>query len=627
MGMDLISLRASKTYVDKTMDGAGALKGEKGEPGYTPVKGTDYFDGKSAYEIAVAKGFNGTEEEWLESLKCDRGSTEWDDVNNKPFSTLDDGNFIVDETGKLSLKSGAGIIPEEYVTEDELTAKGYLTEHQDISGKVDKVEGKSLMDDTEIARLASVDNYNDTAISTRIKVIEDDYVKTADIPTKTSQLYNDSNYLDSIPEEYITEDELTAKDYADKTYVIGKIAEIPTGSEIDLTPYLEKTDVCNTNLLDNGWFNINQRGVTKIEDSEVWAYGADRWKFLTGKGTEFYADATESWVAPFSIILQPISTDLYNTMVKADSYTFSILDNDGNIETVTGNGSAFKGTVGGYTIEFPAEGYGQGKSIAFEDANARFRNVEAIKLELGSVSTLANDVKPDYEMELMRCKVSKADSADTYANKGSILVGNVDIVNVIVKTDANECIPSNTGFSCYTLLENSANTPTTDPYVIESYRQVKYSTRHYVTQIATSTQSNKQYIRYCTYYTQTSEIIFGDWAQICMTSIADASNVGVTILSDTGYSSKGAGSFYSIINGICTLRIYIGCDTATDSFVNIATGLPKPIHTEHHFSLNCYDTADGDYIKGIIDSDGALKVKFGTSGKTYIETITYPVGV
>ena len=35
-------------------------------------------------------------------------------------------------------------IPSEYVTETELNAKGYLTEHQDISGKVDKVKGKGL---------------------------------------------------------------------------------------------------------------------------------------------------------------------------------------------------------------------------------------------------------------------------------------------------------------------------------------------------------------------------------------------------------------------------------------------------------------------------------------------------
>lgn len=35
-------------------------------------------------------------------------------------------------------------VPTEYITETELNAKGYLTEHQDISGKVDKIEGKGL---------------------------------------------------------------------------------------------------------------------------------------------------------------------------------------------------------------------------------------------------------------------------------------------------------------------------------------------------------------------------------------------------------------------------------------------------------------------------------------------------
>ena len=44
----------------------------------------------------------------------------------------------------------------------------YLTEHQDISGKVDKVDGKSLVDDTEIARLASVYNYDDAELKTLI---------------------------------------------------------------------------------------------------------------------------------------------------------------------------------------------------------------------------------------------------------------------------------------------------------------------------------------------------------------------------------------------------------------------------------------------------------------------------
>ena len=83
-------------------------------------------------------------------------------------------------------------------------------------------------------------------------------------------------------------------------------------------------------------------------------------------------------------------------------------------------------------------------------------------------------------------------------------------------------------------------------------------------------------------------------------------------------------SFYTVKNGICTMRLYIGCDNPINSFKTIATGLPKPMHPEYHISLNCYDTEDG-YIKGLIDTGGTLSVKYGKAGMSYIETITYQV--
>ena len=60
-------------------------------------------------------------------------------------------------------------IPEEYITEEELNAKGYLTEHQDLSS----------------------------------------YALKTDIP-------DTSNFLTSIPEEYVTDTELNAKGYLTK---------------------------------------------------------------------------------------------------------------------------------------------------------------------------------------------------------------------------------------------------------------------------------------------------------------------------------------------------------------------------------------------------------------------------
>ena len=55
------------------------------------------------------------------------------------------------------------------------------------------------------------------------------HVQQSDIPTKTSQLQNDSNFISSIPEEYVTEQELAAKGFATETFVTNKIAEAQVG--------------------------------------------------------------------------------------------------------------------------------------------------------------------------------------------------------------------------------------------------------------------------------------------------------------------------------------------------------------------------------------------------------------
>lgn len=44
--------------------------GPQGTPG---IHGSDGVDGLSAYEVAVANGFDGTEQEWLDSLKGETG--------------------------------------------------------------------------------------------------------------------------------------------------------------------------------------------------------------------------------------------------------------------------------------------------------------------------------------------------------------------------------------------------------------------------------------------------------------------------------------------------------------------------------------------------------------------------
>ena len=201
------------------------------------------------------------------------------DVPTSTSQLTNDSNFITS-------------IPSEYITETELTAKGYLTEHQDISGKADKTElhnhsNKTILDNITSEKITLWDNkstfsgsYNDLTNKPTIPTVTNDLTDTlksnydtaythsqsahapsnaqknsditkaeietkltgniashthdqyltehqdishladkSDIPTKTSELTNDSGYLTSIPSEYVTDSELTAKGYATEDYV------------------------------------------------------------------------------------------------------------------------------------------------------------------------------------------------------------------------------------------------------------------------------------------------------------------------------------------------------------------------------------------------------------------------
>ena len=76
--MDIITLALAKKYVQASLAGAGALKGD---------------EGKSAYEIAQKNGFSGTETEWLESLRGQAGETPHIGANGNWFIGSADTNI------------------------------------------------------------------------------------------------------------------------------------------------------------------------------------------------------------------------------------------------------------------------------------------------------------------------------------------------------------------------------------------------------------------------------------------------------------------------------------------------------------------------------------------------------
>lgn len=76
--MDIVTLALAKKYVQASLAGAGALKGD---------------EGKSAYEVAKANGFSGTEIEWLESLRGQAGKTPYIGENGNWFIGDTDTNI------------------------------------------------------------------------------------------------------------------------------------------------------------------------------------------------------------------------------------------------------------------------------------------------------------------------------------------------------------------------------------------------------------------------------------------------------------------------------------------------------------------------------------------------------
>ena len=79
----------------KGADGKDGVDGKDGQNGKDGVDGQNGVDGKSAFDIAKEKGFEGTEEEWLESLKGEGLSAEdKDKLNNLSTGSFPESSTV-----------------------------------------------------------------------------------------------------------------------------------------------------------------------------------------------------------------------------------------------------------------------------------------------------------------------------------------------------------------------------------------------------------------------------------------------------------------------------------------------------------------------------------------------------
>lgn len=169
------------------------------------------------------------------------------------------------ETGQLATKDQLEQEVGNLVTKQELESKGYLTEHQDISGLATKEElsgkqdtlksgenvktinGQSILGEGNIeiqggsgGGISDAPSDGKKYVRSNGKWIEETTIDTSSFATKeelngkiskeeANQAYQPKgDYLTAVPDEYVTETELEAKDYATTESVNSAIGDINT---------------------------------------------------------------------------------------------------------------------------------------------------------------------------------------------------------------------------------------------------------------------------------------------------------------------------------------------------------------------------------------------------------------
>lgn len=121
-------------------------------------------------------------------------------------------NFVTTKIAEASISGGSDVNLTNYYTKDEIDDKGYLTEHQSLSHLATKAELSGYTTDAEYNSLVNTVNGKQEIIS--------------DLATIRANATKGATALQSVPAEYVTETELTAKNFATTSSVDAKITPI-----------------------------------------------------------------------------------------------------------------------------------------------------------------------------------------------------------------------------------------------------------------------------------------------------------------------------------------------------------------------------------------------------------------
>ena len=175
------------------------------------LKGKDGADGKSAYALAVENGFVGSEEDWLKSLKGKDGLLLDAPSDGKTYGRNNEQWVEITDSGGSKIED-APSDGKAYARKDGAWVQSVHSSDVYTKSQADE---QFLPSSTSIPSKTS-DLTNDSG-----------FITAASVPSKTSELTNDSGFITEIPDEYVTGTEMSEYaqpkgDYALKSELFSK---------------------------------------------------------------------------------------------------------------------------------------------------------------------------------------------------------------------------------------------------------------------------------------------------------------------------------------------------------------------------------------------------------------------
>lgn len=170
----------------------------------------------------------------------------------------------------------------------------------------------------------------------------------------------------------------------------------------------------NRNLFDNPWFTVNQKGFSSGSGSQIgettpfidrwigyWRNNSSSIISLSNNRLSFeISSGVEQGINQKSELLDELSEGIATISVLFDDNTvmFRTFDVSAHIMVDIGQKD-------GMNIHYRHYSDINTHSISFENISNETKTItiKAVKLEIGSISTLAYDTEPNYELELVKC--------------------------------------------------------------------------------------------------------------------------------------------------------------------------------------------------------------------------------